>query len=238
MKTNYNFEDYGNEITIIELSNIIKEKKKYATDRSIKNEINRLISLNIISKINPNLFRIGKINRFDYEFDSCMSEISKEINDLYPNIDFCLWNVSLLNFYLNHLINVNIIVLEVEKVYIDFIFDFLKDNHNILKNPTSDELTNYSKPGMIVLRPLLTKSPIDRKNNKIKLEKLIVDIYSDKFLNHYYEGAEKITMYEIIFNNYAINYKTLSSYAKRRNVYNDLVNYIRKNNLVKEDYFE
>ena len=157
-------------------------------------------------------------------------DIVNEINNNY-DIDFVIWNISILNEWLNHLINSSVVILEVEKDYLEFIFEHLKDKFNILINPSKNEIYNYSTNDTIILKPLISKAPINHKENTPKIEKIIVDIFLDKIVNCFYESNERIGIYEQIFDIYSVNYKTLFAYAKRRHIYNEFKEYLEKHKI-------
>jgi len=54
----------------------------------------------------------------------------------------------------------------------------------------------------------------------------MVDIFADKEIFYFYEGAERKYIYENIINNYSINFTTLFSYAGRREKKDELKSYL------------
>ena len=74
--------------------------------------------------------------------------------------------------------------------------------------------------------PLISKCPIDRKNRRITVEKLTIDMVCSPVLNCFYEGAELHHMIEDILSNYKVRYDTLKNYAKRRNALERLKAYL------------
>lgn len=215
----------------------IKKEKNYKTTRACINEINKLIEDKKIYKLSSNIYRYGfkesfKINKNEIELD-----IIKEISSNY-NINFIIWDISVLNNWLNHLLNISIYILEVEKEYIDFVFDLLKEKYSILKNPKIEDIYNYAKENTILLKPLVSKAPINNIDKTPKIEKIIVDIFSDKMINSFYDGNERLCIYENIFNNYSVNYKTLFAYAKRRSVSEELKDYLLKFKIGEVDYYD
>ena len=80
-----------------------------------------------------------------------------------------------------------------------------------------DDIFAYKYNSSIIIKNMVTKSPIRLKEHKITIEKLIVDIVCDNLLNQFYEGAEKQHMIKEIFDKYAVKYDSIKNYVKRRN---------------------
>ncbi len=217
-------------ITFDELCKTIKKEKGYTTLRACINEVNNMIENKKIYKISSDIYKYGTKKAFSIQKSKINNDI---INDIIKNydIDFIVWNIFVLNEWLNHLINSNIVILEVEKIYMEFIFEHLKGKYNILINPSENEIYNYSTDNTIILKPLISKAPINVKEKSPKIEKIIVDIFSDKIINSFYEGSERPKIYEQIFSTYAVNYKTLFAYAKRRSIYEEFKAYLKKYNI-------
>ena len=79
-----------------------------------------------------------------------------------------------------------------------------------------------------ILKKLITKSPLQRIDYvpTITLEKLIVDIYSDKKLFEAFQGSELVRIINNAFKKYAINTPTLLNYANRRSKRDDMEAYL------------
>ena len=121
--------------------------------------------------------------------------------------------------------------INVKKPYIEFVFEYLKGKYNVLLNPNKEEIYNYSTNNSIILMPLISKAPINLKEKNPKIEKLIIDIFSDKIIKFFYDGNEIKDIYEQIFATYAVNYKTLFAYAKRRSIFEEFKGYLEKYNI-------
>ena len=89
-------------------------------------------------------------------------------------------------------------------------------------NPTKEDVFRYVEDNSIILLPLISKSPIDKKKKRITIEKLTVDMICSTTLNCFYEGAELPNVIKDILFNYKIRYDTLKNYAKRRHALNKL----------------
>ena len=61
------------------------------------------------------------------------------------------------------------------------------------------------------------------------LEKIMVDLFADENLLHFYQGSEMVNIYEKIIDRYSINFTKLFSYAKRRKKEQEIKQFIGNN---------
>ena len=82
----------------------------------------------------------------------------------------------------------------------------------------------------IILKKLITKSPIQTIDDvpTVTLEKVIVDIYSEKKLFEAFQGSELLHIINNAVEKYAINTKTLLNYANRRSKREEIEVYLRE----------
>jgi hypothetical protein len=70
---------------------------------------------------------------------------------------------------------------------------------------------------LVIVKPLASQAPINQKTREIKIEKLIVDLYTKDLINEFISEDEKEDVIQDIFKKYLVNQKTIFAYAKRRN---------------------
>ena len=81
----------------------------------------------------------------------------------------------------------------------------------------------------------MTRAPIQKIKNKktvvpiATLEKIMVDLFADENLLHFYQGSEMVNIYEKIIDRYSINFTKLFSYAKRRKKEQEIKQFISNN---------
>ena len=92
------------------------------------------------------------------------------------------------------------------------------ENENYIYNPFNGE-------GVIV-KSLVSKSPINKKEHKTTIEKLVVDIVTDKTINMFFEEAEKKDVVSNIFEKYALKFDSVRNYAKRRHSLDRFLDYV------------
>ena len=191
--------------------------------------INKLIDNATIAKINNNQYKV--VNKKKYhifrEYDG-----TNELLSLFKDFrfDYIIYNITFLNEWLNQLIGKNTIFIEADRKYLNSIYDVLVDNgyKNILLNPSLEEIDKYSSSEFIIIKPLFTRSPINRKEKSSKIEKIIVDVFADNILQRFFSTSEIPEIYRQIFNDYAINEASLNTYLSRRKIKDKFYNFLRE----------
>lgn len=152
-----------------------------------------------------------------FENDKTMLKINALLDD-YPLMPKRVVFSSIsLNFCINQLLSQTTYVVEIEKGYIESVFEMLKVNFNnvVLIKPSKQDKYNYWKPEAIYVTELFSRSPVN-KNGTITIEKLIVDLLFDEDIYSLYSGKDIEQAVYFLCSGYTINYKTMLSYAARR----------------------
>ena len=209
------------------MDEILKDNPKYKRS-SLYMKIKEKVKNGDISKIGRSQYVLRSRNSFHYSFESKIAKKVNRIMETHYSSDFqySLFETTVvLNQFLNHLINRDAIILEVPKFFIDHVFFTLKNAgvKNILLMPSSKDIFKYLEDCSIILVPLVSKAPIDKRNHKITVEKLIIDLICSPVLNCFYEGAELPDIISELMSKYNVRYDTLKNYAKRRNALNKLI---------------
>lgn len=210
-----------------ELMSIISQDHPNYKSSSLYMVISKMKEEGIIQRVGRSKYVFNKLNIFSYGLESnTAKKVYRYIKRNYPNdYDFVIYETCpILNLFLNHLIVHNSIIIEVPKIYMEDLFFSLKEAgfKNILFEPSLDDLYRYGRDNSIIIHQLISKAPINRKERKITIEKLIVDILCDSLLNSFYEGAEIPYMIEDIMERYVVKYDTVRTYAKRRHCFDKL----------------
>jgi len=108
----------------------------------------------------------------------------------------------------------------VEKEVMESFFYYLKDKFpSVLLAPSSEDIKRYSKNGTIIIDKLSYRYPKNQKQkNRCSLEKLIVDMFSEKTIKSIVSQDDYSEALETMFERYKINETKLFSYAKARRV--------------------
>jgi hypothetical protein len=194
--------------------------------------IKKLIEKGIIAKVENDKYKL--VNKKKYHIYRDYDGTIEYIN-LLNNVkfDYIIYNITFLNEWLNQLIGKNTIFIEVDKKYMNSIYDILLDNDckNILINPSLEEIDKYSSSDLIIIKPLFTRSPINRKEKSFEIEKVIVDLFTDNILRKFYSTSELPDIYRQIFKTYAIDEFSLNAYLSRRNLKDRFYEFLKNNNL-------
>ena len=157
-------------------------------------------------------------------FSPSYSELSQSIigsvENNYPLIRFTVFETVLLNEFLNHLIAQNTIFVQVEKNVSIFVFRYLQEAgyDNVLYRPSKQDFSLYWNRDMIVVTDLISEAPIKSADpHSISLEKMLVDIISDKCIQSSYSGAEYKNIISQAMGRYSVDVKKMLRYARRRN---------------------
>ena len=209
---------------------VLKEAGREMNEAAIYKRINKLINSGFIVRVGQGLYCFSDKNRYDYSLQEPLShDVFNILKNSFPNnLDYIIYESTILNEFLNHLLAHSITIIETPKKYAEDLFWKLQERgfKDIMINPTDDERYRYNPS--VIIKNMVTKSPINLKEHKMTIEKLIVDIVCDNLLNQFYEGAEKKYIINEIFSKYAIKYDSVKNYAKRRKAFDELIKYIPK----------
>lgn len=204
------------EITNTDIFLMYKEDEPNIPKATVNWRIYNLVQNGIIQRIGRGKYKLGQNNQYEVTESNKLKTVSKHISSLFPYIDYCVWELSEINKFLQHLINFDITFLDIERVGIDSAYSAFKEkNIKVFRiKDIIDDLSDYS--GYICIRPLVTEAPIN--HNKIKtakLEKILVDLFCDKeFIS--FQSNEISHIFSNAFNNYTINESKLLRYANRK----------------------
>ena len=210
-----------------DLMGIIRKSNPRYKSSSLYNKIEEMEKNGEITRVGKTQYVFAKRKSFNNEIES---NIAKKVDKLMKNnyssdFEYVIYEATTaLNQFLNHLINRNVVILEVDKFFLEHVFNTLKDAgyKSILMNPSKEDVFRYIEEDSIILSPLISKSPIDKKNKRTTIEKLAIDMICSTTLNCFYEGAELPNMIKDILFNYKVKYDTLKNYAKRRHALDKL----------------
>lgn len=192
------------------------------SEKSLSRILAKLINNQLIIRIKRNQYETVKENirfDFDYELSHRANEINQNILKKYPLIEYQIWDLTVLNQFLNHLLSHNCIFVEVESDLVDTVFDLLsEEGYHVLLDPDDKMFFRYSRDGVVIVRKLISQAPnnvMDKK--KISLERLLVDIVVDKLIQSIISYTEIPDIYHECLLHYNINLKKVLRYASRRN---------------------
>ena len=201
---------------------------------------------NIIRSIKRGLYVISYKPKYKPKISPELIKLAKRITDRFEDTKHCIWETEWLNEFSQHQASKRIILIEIEKYFIESLYYELKDSSiiELYLKPDDKTIDFYIAESKypVVIKNLITRSPIfRRKENRVKfytplLEKILVDLFAEEKLFYYLQGSELIHIYENAISNYAINFTKLFSYAKRRGREQDIKQFMTNhmNHLVKD----
>ena len=151
------------------------------------------------------------------------------ISNKYPNVSFTVFETVLMNDFLNHLIAQNTIFVQVEKESSIYVFRYLQDEgyDNVLYKPRQEDMTLYWSKGSIIVTDMVSEAPLRAADpHVITLEKILVDMLADKLILASYSKAEYPDVIEQAESRFLLDKKRMLRYARRRNRYKEICNYI------------
>lgn len=202
------------------LFNIFIKKFGMLSNSSLEKKLEKNLKSGQIVRVGRNAYCINK-NLIDYEFNysDISINLANNLNKEFYGLDFRIFELYQLNRFLNHQLAHNVIFVFVEKELVKSVFEFLKKQFQgkILINPNEEEFYNYRQENTIIIRNLISESPKGKKEVwHTNLEKLLVDIFSEKLLKSMFSESEYPNIYETAFNLYAIDESQMFRYARRR----------------------
>ena len=209
-----------------ELFNFYLEYEPDLKESTFSWRIYDLKKKDIIKTIGRGLYVISYKPKYKPVLSDNVLKIARKTNEKFSEIQYAIWENQWLNEFTQHQVSNQMIVVEVEKEFTESLYYYLNDSlrMDFFLNPNEKEIEFYISESTVpvVIKRLVTRSPIsklkDKKNTVLvaTLEKIMVDLFADENLFHFYQGSELINIYEKILERYSINFTKLFSYAKRR----------------------
>ncbi|MBK9254899.1 MAG: hypothetical protein IPM42_05375 [Saprospiraceae bacterium] len=200
--------------------------EKDAKLTTINWRIYTLVQMGVLQRIGRGKFRLGESRKYIPEISSVIKSIFKKLKAEFPYANFCVWNTSALNEFMQHQPNRFFILVETDKDTTHSAFYFLKDSDSFRKKksvfiePTTEiiERYNVNEKEAFVIKPLISEAPTQNVNEveTATIEKILVDIFCDDVIFTAQQGAEKRTIFKEAFNKYTINQSKMLRYADRR----------------------
>ena len=206
---------------IIELKDFeafYREKEPAIPKATINWRVHDLVQRNVFERVGRGQYRFTKTMRFSPVISTKMNGICRLLNKQFPFVDYCQWQLSTVNEFLQHLINFNILFVDVERDALDAAYYALKEQYVkvMLVGNLYDDLSEFNN--YIIVRPLISDSPCQQyeKCNLATLEKILVDLATDKELIAF-QSNEIYTIMSTAAEKYTINQSKMLRYAGRKN---------------------
>jgi hypothetical protein len=164
--------------------------------------------------------------------DETAKEISKLFSEKYPELAHCVWNTNIFNSFTTHQTFNSFYLFETEADVLENVFYLFKEhNFNVFLSPDEDLINKYivDSENPIIVKKIVSRAPL-MQNESVPsptIEKILVDIFVEKVIFQFLQGSELVTVYNEVFNNYAVNITKMLNYADRRKAKEGIVSFIR-----------
>lgn len=200
-----------------DITTFYKRTEPAVLQTTINWRVHTLVQDGILQRVGKGLYRLGKTEIFVPKISNKIKSISQLINKQFPFVNYCQWELLYVNYFSQHLINFNILFVDVEKDALDSVYYALKEQHSkvMLISNLYGDLSDFNNS--IFVRPLISDSPIQKNKNcyMATLEKMLVDLATDKELISF-QGNEIYTIIRTASQKYTINQSTMLRYAGRK----------------------
>lgn len=194
---------------------------------------------NIIKPLKRGLYTISNKPKYKPVLSTDLIKLTKKVQEKFQELKYCIWETDWLNEFSQHQTSKCILIIEIEKDFVESLYYYLKDTfkHDLYFNPDNKAIDFYISESNfpVVIKKLITRSPIEKRTeNSLSLstpllEKILVDLFAEEKLFYFYQGSELKRIYENAINHYTINFTKLFSYAKRREREQEIKSFITNN---------
>lgn len=196
----------------------------------VGSDCNITTSLAYLRNIAGNLLRTGQLKKYGADKyilttknlfvpDISRKEIliNADIKKNMPYSSICIWSLSLINRLSQHLINTDTVIVESEMDSFESSYFFLSGKYRNVYYSTDRNDNAYAMKSNVIVKKLVSQAPLQSvgKVKTITIEKLLVDLFVDKFFEPF-QGYEIKHIYNNAFDAYIINLDRLYRYAGRQ----------------------
>lgn len=208
------------EVEMADIDMFLMERFKINNDK-LRYLRYKLVKEGLLERTGYKKYSIRK-NRTNYIPDLTPKEkkIFKTLRANKPYLNICVWRTSILNEFTRHQVGRFMIMVEVERVGVEAVFDLLRDKYpNVFLNPTDKEIDFYISAlyEAIVVIPLVSEAPTQVIDGieTVTTEKLLVDILTEDKLYQTFQSERSRIIFEVN-SKYILNTNKLLRYANRR----------------------
>lgn len=202
---------------------------------------NDLVKREVLEQVKRGVYAISQKKVYTPLVSEKLGRLSRIVNKEFDGLDYCIWSTEWLNDFTRHQLGSFFYILEVEKDFLEEVFNAytVQKQYRVYLNPDEEIMERYMGNDVcLVIKPLISRSP---KQTTIMegaskshihvptLEKILVDIYSDPVTFYAVQGGEMDTLFENALKRYRLNFTKLLSYARRRSKYEPLTEYLQQN---------
>ncbi len=214
-------------ITLNDINSFYKQYEPNLNRNTLKWRVHYLITSGVLIKKGKGKYLIGKTILFKPDISKRIKSLYKVLKTEFPYATFCIWDTIWLNEFMVHQPTKYNIIVEAEKDTARSMFNYLiSSQSNVYYKPDNAIIDSYiiGKKDNIVIIDLITEAPIKEIEGISipTLEKILVDLISEKELFIPFQGTEITNIYSEALLKYSINFDKLIRYSRRRNKENEV----------------
>ncbi|MBO5568084.1 MAG: hypothetical protein J6A79_04010 [Clostridia bacterium] len=164
-------------------------------------------------------YSLPKKRHYQHQYSESATAIAEKIMEDYADLNFQIFELIQLNDFMNHQMAHNTIFVTIENELVDFVFESLWKEHpgRVLLRPNADQYYRYLQDDEIVVSRLPSEAPkgIDEPWMS-RLEKILVDVFTDKLISVIVPDGEKPAIINGAFEEYMVDEGTMIRYARRK----------------------
>jgi hypothetical protein len=222
-----------------ELRDFYRSQEKELSENTFRRVLYSLEKEGLILKVDKGIYVLGDQQTQSLSKKKFLPAISPEVRELntslkrtFPYTMFLIWETKVLHDFMTHQPGLSQTIIETEKETVESIFNYLSTQYagKVFLDPNRETFERYilQSSEIIIILPMVTESPSQKIDGILcpKLEKILVDVFTDDEKFFIYQGQELVNIFEAAFKTYRLSEKTLFRYARRRKVSKKIKNFI------------
>ena len=189
------------------------------TKAQIAYDLYKRLDQGILVRVGWGRYSFPKKRLYKYQYSDAAIDVANTICEGYEGLDFQIFELIQLNEFMNHQMTHNTIFVSIENELVDYVFDTLLKAYpgRVMLKPKADQYYRYRQDNEIIVGRLPSETPkgIDEPW-KSRLEKILVDVFTDKLVSAIVPGSEKEVILDGAFSSYMLDENTMIRYAKRK----------------------
>lgn len=209
-------------LTRKDLLNFFRQREPGLKESTFAWRVFDLKRRNIITDLKKGIYTLNSKSPFTPQLSVEIKSISRLVTQQYDAHFYTIWDTSWLNDLTELQATASLVILEIEKGFMDSVFFALKDEGfpEVFIKPDESIMERYISEAKhpIIIKPFLSRSPAQLIDDiKVPaLEKILVDLYCDEQVYFAYQGHQLEIIYRNAASRYTLNFSKLLTYAKRR----------------------
>ena len=192
------------------------------TESQIAYDLRRRIEKGLLIRVGWGRYSLPRKRIYRYQYTTAAVRIAETIREYYDRLDFQIFEFRQLNEFMNHQASHNTIFVSAENDLADYVFDTLWTKYpgRVLLKPKADLYYRYRQDDEIVVGRLPSETPRGIEEPWMsRLEKILVDVFTDKLISKIVPDSEKEAIINGAFSEYMLDENTMLRYAKRKGAY-------------------